>query len=148
MLIIGEAFLFVLGFDFGVNYVGVAVGQFLTCSASPLFSIFVKENYIRNYYIASILEFWSPQCIVIGYPISDLYDNSFLLDKIDNFAFDLRLSFLIPVIFVNENLSTWQARRVFLIDRNKNDRTVFFSVNACSAVILVEQWLFDQSVMQ
>lgn len=139
--------MFVLGFDFGVNYVGVAIGQSLTCSASPLFSIFVKSMCIRNYYVLSILEFWKPKCIIIGYPISDLHDNSFLLDKIDSFVFDLRSSFSLPIFLINENLSTWYARRLFLINNNKQKQCVFFSVNAFSAVVLVEQWLFDKSNM-
>lgn len=137
--------MFVLGFDFGIRYFGVAVGQFFTLTSSPLFSILIEKTDFLYFDVFSVLYFWKPKYVIVGYPISDFYDNSFILDKIDSFVFILRSNFSFPVFLVNESLSTWKARRLILINKftTNNRGIIFFSLNAFSAAILVEQWLYD-----
>lgn len=135
--------MFILGFDFGMRYVGVAVGEMLTFNTSPLFSILINKLDIKYFDIFSILNFWNPNFIIIGYPMSECYDNSQLLDKIDLFAFKIRCFYNGHVIFVDENLSSWKARRILNFKKNKD----FFTINALSATILVEQWFFDNGFL-
>jgi putative Holliday junction resolvase len=104
--------LFILSFDFGLKYLGIAIGQMFTCSASPLYSILISNLEIKYVDIFLLLNFWKPKYVIIGYPISDFYDNSRLLDKIDFFAFKIRCFYNGHVIFIDENLSSWKARRI------------------------------------
>jgi putative Holliday junction resolvase len=138
-----EVFLFILGFDFGVKYFGVAVGQSLTFSVSPLFSLLIKSDKFFYFDIFSILSFWNPKIVIVGYPISDIYDNSFLLNKIDSFVFELRLRYNIPILLINEHLSTWEARKFISTYDFYFNNYCFFSLNAIAASILIRQWLVD-----
>lgn len=131
--------MFVLGFDFGIRYIGVAIGEVFTYNTSPLFSVLINNLEIKYNDIFCILDFWKPVHIVIGYPISECYDNSKLLDKIDLFAFKIRCFYNGHVIFVDENLSSWKARRTLNFKKNKD----FFTINALSATILIEQCFLD-----
>lgn len=135
--------MFVLGFDFGFKYIGVAIGQLLTCTASPLFSILVKKMDFEVQHVLNVFDLWHPTYVIIGYPISDQYDNSIILDKIDFFVFKFRSIRFVPIIFVNENLSTWYARRLMFVKKSNFSNNDFFNINALSAVILIEQWFLD-----
>lgn len=141
MLLIKVFFLFVLFFDFGVKYFGVAVGQFLTYTVSPLCSILNDNLNYSNCYILSVIKFWNPKYVVFGYPISEYYNNSLILDKIDFLVFFLRCNFCCEIIFVNENLSTWSVRRNYIL--KEHSIKTFLTINALSAVILGEQWFSD-----
>ncbi|HIH2763743.1 MAG TPA: Holliday junction resolvase RuvX [Candidatus Azoamicus sp.] len=131
--------MFVLGFDFGIKYIGVAIGDFFTYNTSPLFSVVINDSKIDYNDIFYILDFWQPLYIVIGYPLSEFYDNSMLLNRIDLFAFKIRCFYNGHVIFVDENLSSWKARRILNLKKNRN----FFTINALSAAILIEQCFLD-----
>lgn len=129
--------MFVLSFDFGIKYIGIAVGEMLTFKISPLYSISVYKSDIKYLEIFSILDNWKPKYVIIGYPISEIYDNSMLLDHIDLFAFKIRCFYNENVIFVDENLSSWKARRI--LNKNKD----FLTLNSLSATILIQQWFLD-----
>jgi RNase H-fold protein (predicted Holliday junction resolvase) len=75
--------------------------------------------------------------------MSECYDNSQLLDIIDLFAFKIRCFYNGHVVFVDENLSSWKARRILNVKKNKD----FFAINALSATILIEQWFFDSGFL-
>lgn len=136
--------MFILSFDFGLKYLGVAIGQLFTCTSAPLFSILITNFDIKYLDIYSILNIWKPKYIIIGYPISDFYDNSELLDRIDLFAFKIRCFYNGHVIFVDENLSSWKARRILNAKKSKD----FFTINALSASVLIEQWFLDNGFLK
>ncbi len=129
--------MFVLSFDFGTRYIGVAVGEMLTFKIFPVYSILTFKMHIRYFEVFSILNNWKPKYIIIGYPINEIYDNSKLLDIIDLFAFKIRCFYNENVIFVDENLSSWKARRI--LNKNKD----FLTINSLSATILIQQWFLD-----
>lgn len=133
--------LFILGFDFGIRYLGVAVGQFLTRTSSPLCSILLNNLNFKYAEIYSLLHFWNPKFIIIGYPISEFYDNSILLNKIDFFVFKLRRINFYNIFFINENLSSWQARRMSIF--NFKSCKDFYYINALSASVLLDQWFLE-----
>lgn len=66
-----------LGFDFGYKRIGVAVGQQLTCSASPLATLNARAGVPDWNAVAKVIAQWSPQALVVGIPTcidgSELY---------------------------------------------------------------------------
>lgn len=134
--------MFILSFDFGQKYIGVAVGQYLTFTSRPLFSVLFSEFFSFYEELFSIILFWKPKYILVGYPISDIYDNSFILDKIDHFVYLLRLNFFCDIFFINENLSTWFFKKKLIFYKNKINKSLF-ALNAYSAKLLIEQWFND-----
>ncbi len=130
----------ILGFDYGVKYIGVAVGQSITKTARPVASILLGKD--RWSSVFKCIYDWSPSIIVVGYPLHKKFNNKLILNKIDKFINKIKMNFNIPIHMVDENLSTWEAKKNLKCYKNKN-QFYFFSLNAFSAKILVEQWLFN-----
>ena len=60
----------ILAFDFGTKKIGVAVGQTITKSSSPLAVVFNKDNRINWDQILEIINEWQPQLMLIGKPLN------------------------------------------------------------------------------
>ena len=61
----------ILAFDFGTQYIGVAVGQTVTNTSSPLVVLKVdrEEKEIWDT-ISNLIEEWKPDQILIGKPLN------------------------------------------------------------------------------
>jgi putative Holliday junction resolvase len=58
----------ILGFDFGLKRIGVAVGNTLLKQAQPLTVISAATNDAKFAAIAVLINEWKPQCCVVGLP--------------------------------------------------------------------------------
>ena len=58
-----------LGFDFGTRRIGVAVGNELVRVAHPLTTIAEEANAARFAAIASLIDEWRPDLLVVGRPV-------------------------------------------------------------------------------
>jgi putative Holliday junction resolvase len=129
-----------LGFDFGFKRIGVAVGQRLTHSASPLATISAQGGLPHWDVVAKIIAQWTPQALIVGLPTCiddrELYTTS----AARRFAKELRKRFALPVHLVDERLSTVEARGQLFAKGGyrKIKKTEVDSVAAC---VILEQWL-------
>lgn len=129
-----------LGFDFGYKRIGVAVGQRLTCSASPLTTLDAKMGVPDWNVVQKIIAQWSPQALIVGLPTciddSALYTTS----AAKRFAKQLRKQFALPVHLVDERLSTVEARGQ-LFEQGGYRKIKKTEVDSIAACIILEQWL-------
>lgn len=132
----------ILGFDFGTKYIGVAVGQKITRTATPVTSIIIDDGVDRWENVFKCIDEWSPSVIIIGSPFGDRFDNKVFLRQLNDFIDMIKIKFNIPVHIVNEHLSTWKAKKNYPCSKKKL-KSYFLFVNAMSATILVEQWLLN-----
>ena len=58
-----------LAFDFGTKRIGIAVGNTVVRSARPLTTIESEANATRFAAIASVIDEWQPQALVVGIPV-------------------------------------------------------------------------------
>ena len=69
-----------LGFDFGYKRIGVAVGQRLTCSASPLSTLGATLGVPDWNAVQRVITVWCPEALIVGIPTcidgSELYTTS------------------------------------------------------------------------
>ena len=129
--------MFVLCFDFGEKYIGVAIGQNISKTATPLCTIVVKNKHCLWSAMCTLIDTWKPLYIIVGRPIDLSFNNLFLLNKIDKFIFTLKNKFKIEVYSIDESLSTWYVKKSYSFKKNKD---YYKKVNSCSAMILLEQW--------
>ena len=118
-----------LAFDFGLKRTGVAVGNWLTRSATPQPTI-RAEGEARWAPIASRLAEWQPDALVVGVPFHPdgaEHENTVRARK---FARQLRGRFNLPVYEVDERYSTTEAHAAGARD-----------ADAASAAIILEQFL-------
>ncbi len=67
-MVTGGSLRTVLGFDYGHKRIGVAVGQLLTRSATPLASVGSRGDTPDWAAIARLIDEWKPDALVVGIP--------------------------------------------------------------------------------
>jgi putative Holliday junction resolvase len=101
----------VLGFDYGTRRIGVALGHRQLGSAKPL-AIITNRDVPDWAALDTLVTRWQPHVLVIGQPPAAPSARSRLvLRGIRRFAEALRQRHKLPVVLVDEHLSSWAARR-------------------------------------
>ena len=98
-----------LGFDFGLKRIGVASGEHLLGIAHPLTTLNAESNEDRFNQIAKIIDEWKPSTLVVGLPLTldgEEHEVTLLCKK---FARRLDGRFGLPVVMVDERLSSAEA---------------------------------------
>ena len=118
-----------LAFDFGTLRVGVATGNTLTRSATPLRTV-AAVGEPRFTAIAALIKEWQPDALVVGVPFHPdgaPHDNT---ERARRFARQLQGRFMLPVHEVDERYTTTEAASDGARD-----------LDAVSAAIILNQFL-------
>ena len=99
----------VLAFDFGERRIGVAIGEHLIGSASPLTTIDNESNEIRFAAITALIKEWQPKLLVVGLPLSLDGSENAVTQLCKKFARRLNGRFNLPVILIDERYSSAEA---------------------------------------
>ncbi len=118
-----------LAFDFGTRRVGVASGNALTGTATPLATIEQRGD-ARDAAIAALVAEWRPDELVVGVPFHPDGAPHANTARARRFARELAARFKLPVHEVDERYTTTDARRAGAAD-----------VDAAAAAIVLEQHL-------
>lgn len=100
----------VLAFDFGTRKIGIASGQSVTGSGSPLPVIPCRQQQPDWAAIEAVIREWCPDTLVVGLPLNMDDSESELSTRARRFARQLNGRFNLPVFMVDERLSTREAR--------------------------------------
>ncbi|MGL1959174.1 MAG: Holliday junction resolvase RuvX [Colwellia sp.] len=132
----------VIGFDFGKKYIGVAVGQEITGSASPLGSIKANDGIPNWDSLGTYLKEWQPDLIVVGLPLNmDGTEQQLTLDA-KKFGNRIAGRFGVKVAFQDERLTTADAKeQLFARGGYKNLKKD--NIDAESARLIIESF-FEQ----
>lgn len=99
----------VMGFDFGMGKIGVAVGQAITGTANPL-TILKAKNGIPDWnQIEKLIREWQPALLVVGLPLNMDDTPSEMSRLAEKFSRKLNGRFNIPSATVDERLSSFEA---------------------------------------
>ena len=128
----------VLGFDYGTRKIGIAVGQTVTGTASPLTTLRAKNNKPDWDGIQKLIEQWQPEALVVGLPM-DLDDRETeVTAAARRFARQLEGRFRIKVHLADERLTSAGARS--LAGKVKQIE----ELDALAAKLILETWLNEQ----
>lgn len=132
----------ILAFDFGLRRIGVAVGQTVTGSASPLATVANRDGGPDWQAITQLVAEWRPARIVVGLPVRGDGDDSPMTTATRAFIGDLA-RFGLPVEAVDERYSSHEARGRLVAQRRRGLRGRLRKgmIDAGSAVIIAERWL-------
>ncbi|MFB1035280.1 MAG: Holliday junction resolvase RuvX [Sinobacterium sp.] len=120
-----------LGFDFGSKKIGVASGQSLTATASPL-DILKAKNGIPNWDdIGQLVQQWQPQLIIVGLPLNMDGSESDLSLRAKKFARRLAANYTCAVGVMDERLTSRAARELSSHDGQ---------VDHVAAALILESW--------
>lgn len=102
-----------LAFDFGLKRIGVATGQAVTGTASPL-TVLQRHGDTTDWAaIGQLLEEWRPGALVVGLPLREDGSESELTRAARRFGEQLRERFRLPVHFADERYTSSSARSDF-----------------------------------
>jgi putative Holliday junction resolvase len=130
-----------LGFDFGQKKIGVAVGQTITGTATPLTTLRNRGRTPDWPAIEALIREWQPDAAVVGLPHNmDDTEEETLAEPVRRFARQLEGRFRIPVHLIDERLTTLAAQAALGIPRGAS-RSELDKLDAYAAKLILETWL-------
>ena len=128
-----------LGFDFGTQRIGIAVGQSITGTATALCTINSSHGKPDWDRITELIEHWRPDALVVGLPLHDDGSYSDISKAARKFAQQLEGRYRLPVHSMDERLSSYAARQHMKRTASKQE------VDAVAAMIILQNWLEIQA---
>jgi putative holliday junction resolvase len=134
-----------LGFDFGLRRIGVAVGQELTSSARPLATLAGPQSGLDWEAVGQLIDTWQPDALVVGVPRSMDDTEHELTRAAERFARRLHARYRLPVHTVDERLSSVEAERRLSAARRAGMRRRVRreEIDSTAAQVILEDWLRD-----
>lgn len=129
-----------LGFDYGLKSIGVAVGQELTASARPLLALKASDGVPNWEQIENLLKEWQPALLVVGLPLNMDGTEQDISRRARKFANRLHGRFGLPVELQDERLTTTDAR-ARLFEAGGYKALGKDAVDAVSAQLILESWM-------
>jgi putative Holliday junction resolvase len=123
-----------LAFDYGTRRIGVASGNSLTRTATPLTTVDATSSEERWRMVAAILTQWQPDALVVGiprHPDGTPHENT---HRAQRFARQLAGRFRLTVHEVDERYTSVEAQSLGARD-----------VDAAAAALILEQYLRHDS---
>jgi putative holliday junction resolvase len=140
-----------IGFDFGPRKIGVAVGQTVTGSATPLTTLRSRGERPDWPGIEALIRTWQPSAAVIGLPIGLDDAPAPWSPLVHRFARQLTGRFGLPVHLVDERYTSCEARAQLAArpDRRLGPKLHpgspdHHAVDALAAALILETWLSEQ----
>jgi len=128
----------VLGFDYGEKRVGVAVGQTITYTASPLQIVRVRNRQPDWNVINDLVRQYEPRLLVVGLPINRDGTEHPLTVRVRRFRDQLLQRYQLPVQLIDERLSSHEANERL----NGGDN----ELDAVAAQVILETWLNENRI--
>ena len=122
-----------MAFDFGTTKIGVAVGQKITGTATPVTVVKAKDGIPEWPAIDRLVEEWQPTVFVIGLPLNMDGTESDMSEAATRFSRRLHGRYGINIELMDERLSTFEARE---FDEPGK-------VDAIAAKLILETWLAE-----
>lgn len=133
----------VLGFDVGSRRIGVAVGSSFGHGARAVAVVDVHPHGPDWHAVERLHKEWRPDGMIVGDPMT--LDGGDQAARVRAFAFarELQLRFKLPVVLIDERMSSIEAAQRFADDRaaGRKRRRDAEALDAVAAAIIVERWL-------
>ena len=132
----------ILAFDFGLRRIGVAVGQDITGSASPIGVVANRDDGIDHNAIATLIKEWQPTGIVVGMPSHADGSASEMQKPVEQFIDELK-RYGLAIATVDERYTSVEAEQVLKDARAAGSRGRISRemIDAAAAVFIAERYL-------
>ncbi|MDA0271846.1 MAG: Holliday junction resolvase RuvX [Proteobacteria bacterium] len=124
-----------MAFDYGTKRIGVAVGQKITGTATPVAVVKARDGVPDWQVIGRLVEEWKPTVFVVGLPINMDGTESDMSVAATRFSRRLNGRYGIRIELMDERLSTFEAREFETTDQ----------LDAIAAKLILETWLADST---
>ncbi|MEJ2609089.1 MAG: Holliday junction resolvase RuvX [Candidatus Thiodiazotropha sp.] len=125
-----------LGFDYGTRKIGVAVGQVLTGTATPLETLQLVNHKPDWQRIGQLIDEWQPDALVVGLPLDVDDSETDATQPALRFSRQLEGRFRLMVHMADERFTSFEAR-----DRLGHRAKRLEDYDAVAAKLILETWL-------
>lgn len=98
-----------MAFDFGEKRIGVATGETILKTAHALTTINAEQTNTKFLQISELIAQWQPSLLVVGLPMHMSGEPHLLTQLAKKFAQRLEGRFNLPVVMIDERLSSFDA---------------------------------------
>jgi len=123
-----------LGLDFGLKHIGVAVGQTITRSATPMTTVGAVDGRPDWTALDALIREWQPERLIVGLPLNMDNTLSDMAKRAQRFANRLNARYGLPVEMRDERLTSQEARS---LSDDPDAR------HAIAAQLILAAWLED-----
>lgn len=132
----------ILAFDFGTKRIGVAVGQELTGTATPLEPLHARDGIPDWDQLGALIDQWQPDAFVVGIPLNMDGSVSEMALRARKFSNRLHGRFHRPSYGMDERLSSFDAKSIINSDPEAPEAKI--SVDSMAAKLILESWFQGQ----
>ena len=126
----------IMCFDYGTQRIGVAIGQRLTRTATPLAVLPAKDGIPKWDDLGKLITEWQPVYLVVGLPLNMDGSESDISIRAEKFARRLTGRFNLPAEMMDERLTSFEVRH-----RQKENGSVSKEpIDALAAQLILESW--------
>ncbi len=132
-----------LGFDYGMQRIGVAVGQSITGTSRSLITIKCNNGAPDWEHISKLLDEWKPDALVVGVPLHMDGTEQEMTKNAKRFARRLEGRYNIQAFTVDERLSSRKAEELIAKRRAAgiSKRSKTGDCDKIAAQIILQDWL-------
>jgi putative Holliday junction resolvase len=132
----------ILAFDYGLRRIGVAVGQDVTASASPVGVIANGDAGVDHQRIRAIIREWHPTRLVVGMPKHADGSPGAMTAAVESFIDELA-QYELPISTIDERYSSLEAEQALRNARKQGSRGRISKqdIDAAAAVFIAERYL-------
>lgn len=128
-----------IAFDYGLQNIGVAYGQSITGQGNELPPINAKDGIPRWEDIEALLAEWKPSIVIVGLPLNMDDSESELCIRARKFGRRIHGRFSIEVMFMDERLSTFDAKQEAKARGHKGNYKQQ-PIDSIAARLILESW--------
>jgi putative Holliday junction resolvase len=138
----------ILAFDFGLRRIGVACGDTISRTASPLDAVPSGSTGPRWEIVGMLMRDWQPDLAVVGLPYNVDGTESAMTAAARGFAAELAKRHVLEVAMVDERYSSREAEARLKSAREsglRKRRVAKSDVDAAAACVILERWFTEKT---
>ena len=130
-----------LAIDYGRARIGIASGQMITKTASPIGTVEAFDGVPNWIELDKVIKRWNPSDIIVGLPLDTRDLDTDITRDARKFAIEIEERYKKPVHLINEAYSTREAR--WRLESVKDKKVSHVKVDAIAACVILETWMSE-----
>ena len=130
-----------IAIDFGRARIGIASGQMITRTASPVGTVEAYDGVPNWLELDKIIKSWNPSDIIVGLPLDTQDFETDITKDAKLFAKEVENRYKKNTHLINEAYSTREAR--WRLESVKNKKVSHIKVDALAACVILETWMAE-----
>jgi putative Holliday junction resolvase len=138
----------VIGFDFGLKRIGIAIGNTITGIATPNCTLESQNQQPDWDKITVLIREWRPDKLVVGMPYHIDHSENEMTKAAQRFANRLQGRYQLPVETVAEQLSSREAEQRLKQTRQQGRKQKIkkTEIDRLAAAIILESWMQENGL--